>query len=65
MVETQHAPGRTRTTIGLLALFNPLVPIHLRRHTWQILDLVAAGVFVAAAVALRPPQGARKATGPR
>jgi hypothetical protein len=46
-------------------LFNPLVPIHLRRHTWQIFDLVAAGVFVAAAFALRSTPGARKATGPQ
>jgi len=51
--------------IGILVLFNPLMPIHLRRHTWQIIDLLAAGVFVAAAFALRSTLGARKATGPR
>jgi hypothetical protein len=62
---TQKTMGWMWVMLGILLLFNPLVPIHLRRHIWQLLDLVAAGIFVAAAVALRFPPGARKATGPQ
>jgi arginine exporter protein ArgO len=51
--------------IGILVLFNPLVPILLRRHTWQIIDLVAAGVFVVVAFALRATPGAKRATAQR
>ena len=49
------------TMIGILVLFNPLVPIHLRRDTWRIIDLLVAGVFGAAAVALRPTLGSEAA----
>lgn len=38
----------------LLALvFNPLVPLHLTRPIWQIIDVIAALVFTARA--LTPP----------
>jgi hypothetical protein len=36
-------------------LFNPLVPIHMKRDTWQVIDLLAAGAFVAVAVVLGRP----------
>lgn len=26
-------------------LFNPLIPVHLDRETWQIIDLVVAGIL--------------------
>ena len=58
----QNTMGWMWAMIGVLVLFNPLLPIHLRRHTWQIIDLVAAGVFVAAAFALRPTPGAKRTT---
>jgi len=41
---------------GLVAiLFNPLAPIHLDRMTWQVLDAIAAGLFVLSAVLLKEP----------
>ncbi len=55
----QKTMGWMWVMIGSLVLFNPLVPIHLRRHTWQVIDLVAAG-FVAAAFALRSRQSGSK-----
>jgi hypothetical protein len=41
-------------------LFNPLVPVHFRRETWQVFDSAAAAAFVVIAVALaRPPRSAK------
>lgn len=37
-------------------LFNPLIPIHLHRSTWQAIDFIAAVVF---AVSLAPILGVR------
>ena len=49
--------------IGLLVLFNPFVSLHLRRDTWRFLDLLAAGIFVAAAFNLQPSsQSSRRGT---
>ena len=47
---------------GLLAvLFNPILPLHLQRDTWQILDWGAIGVIVIGAIffwrADQRPQG--------
>jgi hypothetical protein len=37
---------------GVLAvLFNPIIPVHLQRDTWQIVDWGALGVIVIAVVA--------------
>ena len=36
-------------------LFNPIVPFHIKRNTWQVLDLLAAAMFVAGVVVLRRP----------
>jgi len=36
-------------------LFNPLFVIHLKRETWQVIDLLAATAFIAVAVALARP----------
>jgi len=45
--------------VGLFAfialLFNPFLPVHLTRETWQIIDLAAAAAFVAALAALSKP----------
>ena len=35
-------------TFGIIALFfNPLIPVHLSRETWGIIDLATGGIFVA------------------
>jgi hypothetical protein len=36
-------------------LFNPLIPIHLSREIWQLIDITCAFLFVAIASALRKP----------
>lgn len=36
-------------------LFNPLVPFHMKRDTWRVLDLLAAAMFVVGVVVLRRP----------
>jgi len=37
----------------LALLFNPLVPVRLPRAPWQIIDLIAAGIFLASLLFLR------------
>jgi len=44
----------------IAALFNPLVPVHLRRSTWQPLDILAAAAFLIAVFVLKAP-GEREA----
>lgn len=42
---------------GLIAvLFNPLIPMHLPREVWQMIDVTCAFLFVAIAFALRKPK---------
>jgi hypothetical protein len=42
---------------AVAVLFNPLVPIHLKRATWPTFDVLAAAVFIVGAVVLcRPKQ---------
>ena len=31
---------------GVALLFNPILPIHLDKSTWQVIDFVAAFIFV-------------------
>jgi len=38
--------------LAIVVLFNPLIPVRLRRDTWLVIDLVAAGIFGAAAFRL-------------
>jgi len=39
-------------------LFNPLVPFHINRDTWRVIDLLAAAIFVVGMVVLcRPTTG--------
>ncbi len=36
-----------QVAVGLIALlFNPILPVHLSRELWQLLDVLAAAVFV-------------------
>ena len=65
MAETQHAPGWMRAMAAFLVLCNPLVPVHLRRHTWHLIDLVVAANSVALAFALRSKRGAKSAAAKR
>jgi len=40
---------------GVLAvLFNPIMPVHLQRDTWQMIDWLTIGVIVVAAVSFLP-----------
>ena len=34
-------------------LFNPVIPVHLSRDTWQTVDVVAAGVFLVSVFMVR------------
>ena len=54
VVYDQDASGWLLVMVGLLILFNPFVPLRLRRDTWRILYLLAAGIFVVAALKLQP-----------
>ena len=41
------ASGWKICLIVVALLFNPLIPVHLRRDAWAVIDLLVAGVFVA------------------
>ncbi len=46
---------------GIIALvFNPLVPFHLARGTWQVIDVAAALAFVASVAILDRPVSAKE-----
>jgi drug/metabolite transporter (DMT)-like permease len=32
--------------IVIAILFNPFVPVHLNRHTWEVFDLAGAGILL-------------------
>lgn len=40
--------------VFLALLFNPIVPVHLDRGTWSVIDLVAAGFFGFSAWSIKP-----------
>jgi hypothetical protein len=45
---------------GLVILFNPLVPIHLNRSSWQVLDAlatIALLIFIASYKSIQCPSG--------
>ncbi|WAC26346.1 DUF6804 family protein [Ancylobacter sp. SL191] len=54
--------GKTGPWVAAFAItagiFNPFIPVHLTRDLWQVLDLGAAGLFVAHFIVQR------RATGP-
>ena len=41
--------------IFIAALFNPILPVHLARQTWQIINLATATAFIAAAFTITKP----------
>jgi hypothetical protein len=42
----QKSSGSALIFIAVAVLFNPLLPIHLDRSAWKLIDIVVAGVFV-------------------
>jgi uncharacterized protein DUF6804 len=40
-----RAPGWKLVFVIIALAFNPIVPMRLRRETWLVLDVAAAGVF--------------------
>ena len=38
---------------GIALLFNPIVPLHLDKSIWQVLDLVAASIFLVSIFKIR------------
>ena len=42
-------------------LFNPILPIHLKRDIWQIIDGIAAAAFLAAGLSVVPKTSQEKA----
>jgi hypothetical protein len=38
--------------VVIAILFNPLAPVHLDRHTWQVFDVAGAVAFAVAVVVL-------------
>jgi len=38
---------------GIAILFNPVIPIHLDKATWQFIDLVTAGIFLVSVFKVR------------
>ena len=59
----QDLSGWMWMMVGILVLFNPFLPMHLRRDTWRVLDLLAAGIFVGAALKLQSHPSSRKERG--
>jgi hypothetical protein len=43
--------------VFVAVLFNPLLPFHIKRESWQVIDLLAAAIFVVAMVLLRERAG--------
>ena len=39
---------------AVAVLFNPIIPVHLSRDIWRPIDIIAALLFVAAALTVRP-----------
>jgi hypothetical protein len=38
----------------IAVLFNPFVPVHLNRHTWEVFDLAGAAILVVSIFLLKP-----------
>jgi uncharacterized membrane protein YccC len=41
--------------VPIAILFNPLVPVHLSRDTWQLIDPICAVVFLLACIVAKAP----------
>lgn len=51
----QQSTTWTILGVGLALLYNPIIPVYLNRATWLPINLVAAVLFVAAAIKLPSP----------
>jgi len=38
---------------GIAILFNPIIPVHLSKGVWIVIDLVVAGLFLASIVRIK------------
>ena len=47
-----NAEGWTLILGGIAVLFNPIIPIHLGRNVWALVDLLAAGLLTVSAFLL-------------
>jgi len=50
----QDAQPRMWVMVCILIVFNPFVPLHLRRETWRLLELGTATLFFVVALRLQP-----------
>lgn len=60
VVAANRKQSTTWIIIGVILalLYNPIIPVYFKRATWLPIDLVAAVLYVAAAIKLpRPPKG--------
>lgn len=39
---------------SIAVLFNPFIPVHLRRSDWQVIDFIVAVVFAVSLATIRP-----------
>jgi hypothetical protein len=58
--QEDHAWAWILTAVALL--FNPIVPVRMRREEWFVFDVLAAGVLLAGGVALRKPRNSGEVT---
>ena len=57
-----NAEGWTLILGGMAVLFNPIIPVHLDRDIWALLDLLAAGLLAVSAFLLsRRDEASREA----
>ncbi len=54
--QKQGSTGWMWTMLGILVLFNPLVPFHVSADVWRLIGVAVAAVFIAAAATLRVRQ---------
>lgn len=48
--------GWSWVMIGIAILFNPLMPIHLNKETWVIIDFIVAILFLASIFSIKPKE---------
>ena len=50
--------------LGLVAaLYNPIIPVHLTREIWSVINVVTIGIAVASIFAVKSPDGRTTAAG--
>ena len=46
--------GWSWVMIGIAILFNPLIPIHLDKETWIVIDFIIAALFLISVFKIKP-----------